>query len=98
MRARLSLTVRIRLATLLVPVAMLCQWAGWYFTRSWKPVNMPVSLARGQIRAEFDINVESYYEVDLRLNWKRVEERPPCPDDYLNCDAVNMAGALLVCI
>lgn len=93
MLTRLSLLVRIRWVPLLVPVAMLCQWAGWYFTRSWQPLNMPISLARGHIRAEFDINVESVYEVDLRLNSVREQERPPCSDGSLSCVPVSFVRA-----
>jgi biopolymer transport protein ExbD len=92
MLSRLSLTSRIRLATLLVPIAMLGDWAGWSFTRSWRPVDMPISFARGHIQAEFDINVESVYKVNLQLNPERREQRPPCPNGPLTCDPVRSAG------
>jgi len=61
----MPLTVRIGLAVVLIPLAMLGVCAGWYSTRSWEPLNMPVSLTRGHIRAGFDINVESSYAIEL---------------------------------
>jgi hypothetical protein len=36
----------------LIPLASLGGWAGWYFTRSWEPLNIPISLARGHRQAE----------------------------------------------
>ncbi len=90
---RIPLTARIGLALVLIPLAVLGVWAGWYFTRSWEPVNMPISLARGHIRAGFDINVESVYAIELDFSQDRVLQRHPCPNDSMACDSVSLAGA-----
>jgi hypothetical protein len=90
---RIPLTVRVGLALILFPLASLAVWAGWYSTRSWQPLNVPISLARGHFRAEFDINVESLYAIEVQLNQDRESERPACPDGTYSCDAVSLAGA-----
>ncbi len=92
MLTRLSLTARIGLALLLVPLAVLGGWAAWYFTRSWEPLNAPISLARGHIRAEFDVNVPSAYAMELDLSQDRVLQRHPCPNDSMACDSTSFAG------
>jgi hypothetical protein len=77
MAGRISLTARIGLALLLIPLGTLAVWAPWYFTRSWEPVNLPVSLGHGHIRVEFDINIESLYAMEIDLNQDRESDRPP---------------------
>ncbi len=43
-------------------------WFLWYSTRTWVPLDMPVSLVPGHIRSsDFDINVESLYAIELRV-------------------------------
>jgi biopolymer transport protein ExbD len=79
---RIPLTIRIGLGLVLIPLASLGVWAGWYFTRVWLPLNVPISLSRGHLRAEFDINVESLYAMQLELHADRTR---------LN-DAVNLAA------
>jgi hypothetical protein len=79
---RISLTLRIGLALVLIPLALLGLSAGWYFTRSWEPLNIPISLTRGHIRAEFDINMESLYAMRVELN----------PAPTRSSDAVNVAA------
>jgi hypothetical protein len=54
---------------------------------------MPISLARGHIRAGFDINVESTYAIELHFSSDRVLQRHPCPDNSMDCDRVSLAGA-----
>lgn len=65
---RIPLTARIGLGLILIPLVLLGVWAGWYSTRVWLPLNIPISLARGHFRAEFDINVESVYAMQLEPN------------------------------
>lgn len=77
MLTRLSLTARIGLALIIVPLAMVGASVGWYFTRSWEPLNVPISLARGHIRAEFDVNVASTYAIEVDMSYDRVLERHP---------------------
>jgi biopolymer transport protein ExbD len=89
----ISPTTRVGLALALIPLASLGGWAAWYFTRSWEPLNIPISLARGHLRAEFDINIESLYAIKLQLNQDREAERLPCPDTTYSCDTVSLAGA-----
>lgn len=93
MLGRISPTARIGLALVPIPLASLGGWAGWYFTRSWEPLNIPISLARGHLRAEFDINIESLYAIKLQLNQDREAERFPCPDATFSCDTMSLAGA-----
>jgi biopolymer transport protein ExbD len=81
------------MALVLVPLSVLGIWAGWYCTRSWEPVNMPISLGRGHIQAGFEINVESTYAIELHFSSNRVLERHPCPNDSMACDSVSLAGA-----
>jgi hypothetical protein len=90
---RIPLTARVGLALVLIPLVSLGLWAGWYFTRSWEPLNIPISLARRHIRAGFDINVESTYAIELHFSQDRVLERRPCPNDSMDCDRVSLAGA-----
>ena len=78
---------------MLIPLVVLGISASWYVTRSWEPVNMPISLARGHIRAEFDINVESVYAIELNFSQDRVLQRHPCPNDSMECDSVSLVGA-----
>lgn len=87
MLGRLSTTTRVGLALVLTPLAVLAVWIPWYFTRSWEPVNLPLSLRRGHIHAEFDVNVPSTYTIDVVLNFSRVQQRDPCPGSYMGCDA-----------
>jgi hypothetical protein len=90
---RIPLTARVGLALVLIPLAVMGVCASWYVTRSWEPVNMPVSLARKHIRAGFDINVESTYAIELDFSQDRVLQRHPCPNDSMACDSVSLAGA-----
>ncbi len=66
---RIPLTARIGLPLILIPLASLGAWASWYFTRSWEPLDIPISLARGHIRAEFTTNVESHYSIELNIDF-----------------------------
>jgi hypothetical protein len=86
---RIPLTARIGLALVLIPLASLAVWAGWYFTRSWEPLNIPISLARRHIRAGFEINVESTYAIELHFSEDRVLQRHACPNDSMDCDSVS---------
>jgi hypothetical protein len=90
---RIPLTARVGLALVLIPLAVLGVCAGWYSTRSWEPLDMPISLARGHIRAGFDINVESTYVIELEVSQDRVLQRHPCPNDSMECDSLSLAGA-----
>ena len=92
MAVRLSPTARIGLALVLIPLTSLGGWAAWSSTRVWEPLSTPISLARGHFRAEFDINVESLYAMQVELNTDRELGRPWCPDQTRSCDAVNLAG------
>jgi hypothetical protein len=93
MAGRISLTARIGLGLLLIPLGALAVWTPWYSTRYWEPLNIPISLARGHLGAEFDINVPSRYTIEIRMNPTREEERPRCADGSLTCGAVTLIGA-----
>jgi hypothetical protein len=68
---RISLTARIGLTLVLIPLASLGGCSAWDLTRVWEPLNIPISLARGHFRLEFDLNVESPYAVRIELNITR---------------------------
>ena len=93
MLARISLTARVGLALVLIPLASLGGWAAWYFTRVWLPLNIPISLARGHVRAEFDINVESRYAMQIELNAGRTRL-----SDAMNLAAVAWSVSKEECI
>ena len=54
---------------MLIPLASLGVWAGWYFHAFWEPLNIPISLARGHLRAGFTTNVESHYSIELNIDF-----------------------------
>lgn len=69
----------IALALMLAGTASAVSWWGWISTRSLQPLEMPISLSRGNIRTnEFVINVPSKYSVYVEVDRK--------PDfDNLDC-------------
>jgi biopolymer transport protein ExbD len=90
---RISLTARIGLALVLIPLACLAGWASWYFTRAWEPLNIPISLGRSHTRAEFDINVDSSYLIRVEMNTDRESGRVFCADGFRACESVSAAVA-----
>lgn len=70
MIGRLPLSARVGRALILAPVACFGVWACWNSTRTWVPLDVPISLSRGHIRTpEFKINVESTYSIGIATDW-----------------------------
>lgn len=69
MARHLSLTARVGLALVLVPVVSFCYRAWWESTRIWTPVDAPVSVGSGPIRtASFRINEKGNYAIAIAVN------------------------------
>lgn len=92
--ARLSLTAKAGIILILSPCLWWGLWAAWHYSRTWAPVDMPISLSRGHVRtAEFKLDLESDYAINLAI---QAENLPsiPCPDGSPNCQRnVKMARA-----
>ena len=56
------------LALILIPFGWLTFWASWHLSRSWEPLNIPLSLSPGLQRAEFSTNVESVYAIEVDID------------------------------
>jgi len=64
---------------ILSALAAMSVWAIWSETRTWVPVDMPVSLTVGHIRTrEFKINQNAFYEIEI-------EAERNIPFQTLNC-------------
>lgn len=64
----LPVTFRVGLVLILIGAAWFGGWCWWASTQIWVPLDMPVSLAPGHIRApELEINVESTYRIEITL-------------------------------
>ncbi len=59
----------ILIAVGLVPLAL---WNVWFRTRSWLPVDIPISLSQGNhfSTGEFAINLEGRYEISVNATAK----------------------------
>jgi hypothetical protein len=64
---RLKRTGRFGLTLIAVGVVTLACWTLWFCTRSWRPVDIPVSLAQGShfSTGEFSINLNAKYALEI---------------------------------
>jgi hypothetical protein len=57
---------KVGLGFILTGIAAICSWALWSETRTWVPVDLPVSLTVGHIKTrEFKINQNALYEIEI---------------------------------
>ena len=77
---RLRRTGRIGLVMIAVSLVTLVCWTAWFHTRTWCPVNMPVSLSQGShfTTGEFASNLNAEYEIE-------VESEGRIPLETLEC-------------
>jgi len=61
-------TARIGLLCLLIVLVLPTTWGWWAGSRSWIPLEIPISLAPGHIKTEFSVNLSSTYEVQIVLD------------------------------
>jgi hypothetical protein len=82
--ARLSLTAKAGIILIAGPCLWLASWALWHYTRSWEPVDIPISLAPGHISTSIKIKFESDYAIYLGT---REEDyvRVPCSGGSGEC-------------
>jgi len=75
----MPLTTRIGVALVLIGVALHVGWARWAATRTWVPLDVPISLSRGHTRTgEFKINLESKYWMEIEVERKFDFDGVPC--------------------
>jgi hypothetical protein len=77
---RLMRASRVGLALIAVGLVPLACWTVWSLTRTWRPVDMPVSLSQGShfSTGEFAINLNSRYAIDI-------DSENKIPSDDLGC-------------
>ena len=76
---RVPWKVWIGIGLILAGAALFGGWQWWMATRTWVPLEMPISLAQGHIRSpEFKINVDSGF-------WIWVEVETQVGDDDVSC-------------
>ena len=61
-------TTRIGLLCLSAAFILPTGWGWWVDSRSWSPLEVPISLTAGHIKREFTINLNSTYEVQILLD------------------------------
>jgi hypothetical protein len=72
-------TARIGVALALVGIALYVGWRRWVASRTWLPLDIPVSMSRGQIKTgEFKINVKSKYWIYVEVERKFDFDGVPC--------------------
>jgi biopolymer transport protein ExbD len=80
---RTLLRIRIGAALILVAAAIYSGWEWWMATRTWVPLDMPVSLARGHIRSpEFKINLDAGFWIFVEVETKVDDEGISCLTGY----------------
>lgn len=89
---RLKPTAWIGLTLITIAVVPLACWAIWFHTRTWCPVNMPVSLAQGGhiSTSEFTVNLTARYAIDISAQGKFPVDDLACMlgnDIHSNCPA-----------
>ena len=83
MLKRMPLHGWIGVGLLLAGVAIYGGWASWMATRTWVPLEMPVSLARGHVRSpEFKINVEAGFWLFMDVETKPDPDAVSCLIGY----------------
>jgi biopolymer transport protein ExbD len=76
---RALLRTRIGVALILIAAGIYGGWEWWMATRTWVPLDMPVSLAQGHVRSpEFKINLEAGF-------WIFIEVETKVDDDGVSC-------------
>ena len=77
------LRIRIGMALLLIAAAIYGGWEWWMATRTWVPLDIPVSLARGHIRSpEFKINLDAGFWIFVEVETKVDDEGVSCLTGY----------------
>ena len=80
---RTLLRVRIGVALILIAAAVYGGREWWMATRTWVPLDMPVSLARGHIRSpEFKINLDAGFWIFVEVETKVDDEGVSCLTGY----------------
>lgn len=68
MGRRVPWKARIGIGLILASVGLFGGWRWWMVTRTWVPLDMPISLARGHIRSpEFKINLDAGFRVRIEV-------------------------------
>ena len=82
---RTLLRIRISVASILIAAAIYGGWEWWMATRTWVPLDMPVSLAQGHIRSpEFKINLDAGFWIFVEVETKVDEEGVSCLTGYMS--------------
>jgi biopolymer transport protein ExbD len=80
---RTLLRIRIGVALILIAAAVYGGWEWWMATRTWVPLDMPVSLAQGHIRSpEFKINLDAGFWIFVEVETKVDDEGVSCLTGY----------------
>ena len=80
---RTRLRIRIGVALILIAASIYGGWEWWMATRTWVPLNMPVSLAQGHIRSpEFKINLDAGFWIFVEVETKVDDEGVSCLTGY----------------
>jgi biopolymer transport protein ExbD len=90
MSGRLRRVGGVGVALILIGIAVPLGFRGWMQSRSWVPLDIPISMAAGHIRSpEFEINLEGeywiYVDVDRRFNPDSIECLLGLPPYYNDC-------------
>jgi hypothetical protein len=94
---RTLLRIRIGVALILIAAAIYGGWEWWMATRTWVPLDMPVSLAQGHIRSpEFKINLDAGFWIFVEVETKVDDEGVSCltgyTSDYCRKNGVSAPG------
>jgi hypothetical protein len=80
---RTLLRIRIGVALILIAASIYGGWEWWMATRTWVPLDMPVSLAQGHIRSpEFKINLDAGFWIFVEVETKVDDEGVSCLIGY----------------
>jgi hypothetical protein len=80
---RTLLRTRVGVALILISAAIYGGWEWWMATRTWIPLDMPVSLAKGHVRfPEFTINLDAGFWIFVEVETKVDNEGVSCLTGY----------------
>ncbi len=80
---RTLLRIQIGVALILIAAAIYGGWEWWMATRTWVPLDMPVSLAQGHIRSpEFKTNLDAGFWIFVDVETKVDDEGVSCLTGY----------------